>query len=579
MRCQEYENREDGKLDGMKILDILVEEHRLDPRDIERVREEISIRGGTVIETLSKMGVLSEEEVARVVSKNYNLPYVNLESIDIDTSLSRFLPIDYAHKNLVIPISKKGKRLTIAVADPGIPDLIEDLTFLTGYSIKLVVSTVSSIKKAIEEIYGIGETDEGLSKIIETLEEDLEVVQEEEEPDVSELSQLIEEAPVVKLVNGIIAEAVRQRASDIHIEPYEKAVRVRFRIDGVLQEAVPIPFKLKDAVVSRIKVMARLDISERRLPQDGHIKMKFPNKTIDLRVSTLPTLFGEKVVLRILDKSALALDLKKLGFDERELRIFKEAIHKPYGLILVTGPTGSGKTTTLYSAIQELNSTEVNIMTAEDPVEYDFMGINQLQVREEIGLTFASALRSFLRQDPDIVLVGEIRDEETVQIAIRAALTGHLVLSTLHTNDAPSAVTRLLDMGVEPYLVADSLLLVLAQRLVRVICQHCKKETEVNKATLLRLGVPPEKISEVKTYKGEGCNHCRNTGYSGRIGIFEVMPITPAIRELIMEKAPLHAVKDAAIEEGMVTLREAALKKLFNGTTTLEEVVRVTMEG
>ncbi len=567
-------------MDGRKALDILVEEKRIDPRDVERVKEAIKTGGGSPIEALSRMGFVSEEEAARVLSKAFGVPYADLENWELDPSLSRFLPVEYARKNLVVPIQRRGKRLTVAVADPGIPDLEEDLAFLTGYTIELVVTTVSSVRRAIEHLYGIVDTDEGLSKIIETLEEDLEVVQEkEEEPDVSELSHLIEEAPVVKLVNGIIAEAVRQRASDIHIEPYEKTVRVRFRIDGVLQESVPIPYKLKDAVVSRIKVMARLDISERRLPQDGHIKMKFPNKTIDLRVSTLPTLFGEKVVMRILDKSALALDLKKLGFNERELSIFREAIHKPYGLILVTGPTGSGKTTTLYSAIQELNSSDVNIMTVEDPVEYDFMGVNQVQVREEIGLTFASALRSFLRQDPDIILVGEIRDEETVQIAIRAALTGHLVLSTLHTNDAPSAVTRLLDMGIEPYLVADSLLLVLAQRLVRVICPHCKREVEFDRGTLLRLGVPEGRLNQAKVYRGEGCSHCRNTGYAGRIGIFEVMPVSPAIRDLIMDKAPLHDIREKAVEEGMVTLREAALRKLFEGVTTLEEVVRVTMEG
>jgi type IV pilus assembly protein PilB len=567
-------------LDVNRVLEILVGTNRLSPSEAKKVEESIS-GGETVMETLARLGFLSEEETAQVLAKAHGLTLYHIDKDKLDPSLCRFIPLEYAKKHLVVPIWRKGKRLGVAVADPGDPDLREDLTFMTGHSIELFVSTVSEIKEAIESLYGVEEEDsEGLSKIVETLEEDLEVIEEEEEePDVSELSHLIEEAPVVKLVNGIIAEAVRQKASDIHIEPYEKRVRVRFRIDGVLQEAIPIPYKLKDAVVSRIKVMAKLDIAERRLPQDGHIKMKFPDKTIDLRVSTLPTVFGEKVVMRILDKSALALNLEKLGFEERDLKVFREAIHKPYGLILVTGPTGSGKTTTLYSAIQELNTPKVNIMTAEDPVEYDFEGVNQVQVKEEIGLTFASALRSFLRQDPDIILVGEIRDEETVKIAIRAALTGHLVMSTLHTNDAPSAVTRLLDMGVEPYLLADSLLLVLAQRLVRLICKECKKEVPVNPEILIRLGVPEEEAHKMRGYKGEGCRQCRGTGYRGRMGIFEIMPVTSAIKDLILKRAAHQRIKEVAVEEGMMTLRQAALKKFKEGLTTLDEVVRVTMEG
>jgi type IV pilus assembly protein PilB len=407
----------------------------------------------------------------------------------------------------------------------------------------------------------------------------MELLEESEEVDIRELQQASEDAPVVKLVNLILNEAIKRRASDIHLEPYEKVFRVRFRVDGVLHEFMKPPMKLKNAIISRVKIMAKLDIAERRLPQDGRIKMKFgKDKEMDFRVSVLPTLFGEKVVLRLLDKSNLQLDMTKLGFEEKALKEFKEAIHKPYGMVLVTGPTGSGKTTTLYSALAELNQITENISTAEDPVEFNLMGINQVQIHEEIGLTFASCLRSFLRQDPDIIMVGEIRDYETAEIAIKAALTGHLVLSTLHTNDAPSTITRLLNMGIEPFLVASSVNLIAAQRLARMICEYCKQPVQVSSQMLLNLGVPPEEITDFVCYKGTGCPRCNNTGYKGRIGIYEVLPMREEIRELTLQGASAMEIKKEAMRLGMKTLRQAALTKLKEGITTVEEVLKSTVE-
>jgi type IV pilus assembly protein PilB len=563
-------------IDGTRLLKILLKNKVITPEQAKEIEMEHKVTGSPVTTLVARLGVADENKILEILSNEYKIPTVDLNTINIDETLLRLIPPDIAKKYKVIPIGRKGRVITVAMATPYDMEILDDLKFITGFDIEPVLASEKSILDTINRAYGGENT---LHKIVETLEEEFEIIEDKpEEPDVNELSALIEEAPVVKLVNGIISEAVRRNASDIHVEPYEKFVRVRVRVDGVLHELMAIPYKLKDAVVSRIKVMARLDIAERRLPQDGHIKMKFPDKTIDLRVSTLPTLFGEKVVMRILDKSNLTLDLSKLGFEEEALKNFLDAISKPYGLILVTGPTGSGKTTTLYSAINRLNSPDVNILTVEDPVEYDFPGINQVQVKEEVGLTFASVLRSFLRQDPDIILVGEIRDAETATIAIRAALTGHLVLSTLHTNDAPSAVSRLIDMGIEPFLVAASLNLVVAQRLMRKICSHCKEPAEIDEVILARIGMTKKDIEGKKVYRGKGCQRCNNTGYSGRIGIYEVMPVSPEIREMILRGVPIHEIREKAIEEGMITLRDAALRKFLRGLTTIDEVIRVTAE-
>jgi len=563
-------------MDGTRLLNILLKNKVITPEQAKAVETEHRITGSPIPSLVTRLGFVDDNKILEVLSNEYKIPTVDLSSVTIDESLLRLVPPDFARKYKVIPISRKGRTITVAMTTPYDMEILDDLKFITGFDIEPVLSTEKSILDTIERAYGSGVS---LNKIVETLEEEFEIIEEApEEPDVGELSVLIEEAPVVKLVNGIISEAVRRNASDIHVEPYEKFVRVRVRIDGVLHELMAIPYKLKDAVVSRIKVIARLDIAERRLPQDGHIKMKFPEKTIDLRVSTLPTLFGEKVVMRILDKTNLTLDLNKLGFEESALNKFLDAISKPYGLILVTGPTGSGKTTTLYSAINRLNSPDVNILTVEDPIEYDFPGINQVQVKEEIGLNFASVLRSFLRQDPDIILVGEIRDSETATITIRAALTGHLVLSTLHTNDAPSAVSRLTDMGIEPFLVAASLNLVVAQRLMRKICPHCREPVEIEEIILEKIGLTKKELSGKKVYQGKGCSRCNNTGYSGRIGVYEVMQVSSVIRDMILKGAPVHEIREQAVEEGMLTLRDAAISKFLRGLTTIDEVIRVTAE-
>jgi len=561
-------------LDGTKLLDILIERGLVPEKERSKIIDEYKKREGSLISIIRELNLADEEKIARTLSVAFNLPYIDLRAITIEEKVKNLIPEEFARKNKVVPLKRQGRTLTVAIADPTRSEVLVDLKFITGFEIEPVISKESLIEETIGKVYG--ESDQ-LREILESLEEDVEIV-EEEEPDVSELAQLIEEAPVVKLVNGLIKEAVMRKASDIHIEPYEKRVRVRMRIDGVLHEAIPIPYKLKDAVVSRIKVMARLDIAERRLPQDGHIRMKFQDKTIDLRVSTLPTVFGEKVVMRILDRSSISLDLEKLGFEDEDLEKFLQAIRKPYGLVLVTGPTGSGKTTTLYSAINLLNAPEVNIMTAEDPVEFDLMGINQVNVREEIGLTFASILRAFLRQDPDIILVGEIRDQETAIMAVRAALTGHMVLSTLHTNDAPSTVVRLVDMGIEPYLVADSLNLILAQRLLRKICEKCKSPVKIQENVLRRIGLHPDEIKE-EVYKGEGCENCNGTGYKGREGVFEVMMVTNEIKDMILRKASINEIREKAIQDGMIPLREAAIRKFMRGITTIEEVIRITTEG
>jgi len=521
--------------------------------------------------------VRSEDEITSFVGKQLNMGTLRLADIELNPEIVRLIPLDIARKFNVIAVSKLGKNLIVAISDPNNIYVLDAIKFITGCSIQPVISPEKAIQKAIDTYY----KDEGaFTEIIKGLEGDggLEVVSAEEDA-VSEadLQSAIQDKPLVKLVDSIISDAIRMGASDIHFETYEKRIRVRMRVDGDLRELPPLPFKYRAAIVSRLKVMADLDISERRLPQDGRIKIKIQDRTVDLRVSVLPTIFGEKVVMRILDPMALMVDMTKLGFTKKALKRFDEAIHLPYGIILVTGPTGSGKTTTLYSALKQLNTTGVNIMTAEDPVEFNFDGINQVQVKPDIGLNFASALRSFLRQDPDIIMVGEIRDGETAEIAIRAALTGHLVFSTLHTNDAPSSILRLIDMGIPNYLVAGSTGLIMAQRMTRKICQTCKEETPLTDEQLEALGDIPDLLEgEIKAYRAHGCSDCNQTGKSGRSGIFEVMPVTPAIEKMILSNASESEIRDQAIKEGMLTLRMAAVHKMTQGLIDIDEVFAVT---
>lgn len=533
--------------------------------------------GGRLGSILIKLGYITEEQMVTFLSKQYGFPAITLSDYKIDPSVIKYIPYEVATKYHIFPVAKVGATLTIAMADPSNVYAIDDIKFTTGYYVEPVVASDSAIRDAINQYYGQSNVLQTVMDSLKTTDEEIDLIQDiEEEVDVSKLEQAVEEAPVVKLVNLILSEAVEKRASDIHLEPYEKSLRVRYRIDGVLHDVMQPPPKLKAALSSRIKIMAELDIAERRLPQDGRIKLKIKGREIDLRVSTLPTLFGEKIVMRILDKSSLVLDLTKLGFEEKALQEFNNAIHSPYGMVLVTGPTGSGKTTTLYSALNTINVTDVNIMTVEDPVEYDLRGINQVQVKEEIGLTFASALRSFLRQDPDIIMVGEIRDFETAEIAVKAALTGHLVLSTLHTNDAPSTVSRLLNMGIEPFLVSASVLLILAQRLCRRICEQCKEEEHIPESALLKIGFTENEIGTFKCFKGRGCSACNGTGYKGRIALYEVMPVKEELKELILEGASATEIKKTAVRLGMKTLRMSGLTKVKEGITSVEEVLRVT---
>jgi len=540
--------------------------------------------GGKLGEVLVTMGILAEDDILEALSKKFNIPLIDLESTEIEESVVKIIPSHYARRYHIMPVMKKRTTLTIAMADPTSINTISDIKFFTGYHVEPVIARESAITSAIERYYGGAQT--GLRKVIEDMgviqeASSLQVLEDEDKMDVATLEADAKQPPVVNIVNLMIAEAARKNASDIHIEPYETEFRVRMRVDGVLYDIIKLPMKYKEAVVSRIKVLSRLDIAEKRLPQDGRIKiqMKLDNisKTIDLRVSILPTLFGEKVVMRLLDKDNLMLDMHRLGFEPEGLVRFEEAIFKPWGMVLVTGPTGSGKTSTLYSAINRINTPEVNIITAEDPIEFNLQGINQVQMHDTIGLTFASALRSFLRQDPNIILVGEIRDMETAEIAVKASLTGHLVLSTLHTNDAPSAVTRLVNMGIEPLLVTSSVILIAGQRLVRRICQECKEEVEIPRKALLNIGFVPEEAECVKAYTGRGCEKCGHTGYKGRIGLYEVMPLTDSLRQIILEGCTLADLKKAAIEEGMITLRQSGLIKIKAGITTMEEVIRETV--
>jgi type IV pilus assembly protein PilB len=571
----------------IKLGELLVKENLITPQQLQEALQYQKQHGGKLGYNLVKLGFVKDEEITQLLSRQYGVPSINLARFEIDPSVIKLVPAETAQKYQIIPLSRAGANLTIAMVDPTNVFAMDDIKFMTGYNVEPVVASETAIMESIEKYYGSVHSlqiKEEMDKLVETDEfgDDVEVLEEGDEIDLQELEKSSEEAPVVKLCNLILTDALRRGASDIHIEPYEREFRVRFRIDGVLYVVMNPPMKLRDAMISRIKIMAKLDISEKRLPQDGRIKIRMNNqgkmRELDYRVSTLPTLFGEKVVLRLLDKENLMLDMTKLGFEVESLKYFEEAIFKPWGMVLVTGPTGSGKTNTLYSAISQLNVPETNIMTAEDPVEFNLAGVNQVQMKESIGLNFAAALRSFLRQDPNIVLVGEIRDFETAEIAVKAALTGHLVLSTLHTNDAPSTVNRLMNMGIEPFLVATSVHLICAQRLVRRICKECKAPMEVPAQALIDAGYTPEEAKDVQPQKGRGCGTCNNTGYKGRVGLYEVFQLTDEIRQLVLEGASSIELRLRASEEGMISLRRSGLVKVRDGQTTMEEVVRETVK-
>src|SRR3954447_13211689 len=570
---------------SQRLGDLLVKEKIITPEQLEqanKVQKEQSCRLGSA---LVKLGFLTDEDVTNFLSRQYGVPAINLSYFEIDPAVVKLIPFETAKRYQILPLSRVGASLTIAMVDPTNVFAMDDIKFMTGFNIEPVVASESSILAGIDKAYN-NTKEEDLEAVMQSMselgDEDVELNdQSQQELGLSELEKAADEAPVVKLVNVVLSDAVKRGASDIHIEPYEKEFRVRFRIDGVLQSIMSPPMKLKDAITSRLKIMAKLDISEKRLPQDGRIMLKMniggKKKQLDFRVSTLPTLWGEKIVLRMLDKENLRLDMTKLGFEPESLVKFEKAILKPYGMVLVTGPTGSGKTNTLYSAISTLNKPDTNIMTAEDPVEFQLMGVNQVQMKEQIGLNFAAALRAFLRQDPNIILVGEIRDFETAEIAIKAALTGHLVLSTLHTNGAPETITRLMNMGIEPFLVATSVHLICAQRLVRRICKDCIEPFDVPPQTLIDAGFTPEESKTVKIQKGKGCTVCNNTGYKGRCGLYEVMEVDDEIRELVLVGASAVELKKKAIERGMITLRRSGLIKVAAGMTTLEEVARETI--
>ncbi len=537
-------------------------------------------QGGRLGTNLVKLGHMTDKQLVEALSQHFKVPAVELHGMDVDEGVIKIIPADIARKYTIFP----GATVTVAMIDPTNVFAMDDVKFMTGYKVEPVVASETAIRGAIDRYYGSTHAIE-LKKVMEDLSEesgsDLEVLEEEEDLDLATLEEESEQAPVVKLVNLILTDAIKRGASDIHIEPYEKDYRVRYRIDGILYEMMRPPLKLREAITSRAKIMAKLDIAEKRLPQDGRIKIKTKisgkSKDLDYRVSVLPTLFGEKIVMRLLDKDKLMLDMTKLGFEAESLRKFEAAILKPYGMVLVTGPTGSGKTNTLYSALSRINTPEVNIMTAEDPVEFNLNGINQVQTREQIGLNFAAALRSFLRQDPNIILVGEIRDFETAEVAIKAAMTGHLVLSTLHTNDAPSTINRLMNMGIEPFLVATSVHLIVAQRLVRRICTFCKEPMEVANAGLVSAGFSEHEGRTLKLFRGRGCDRCNNTGYKGRVGLYEVLEVDDEMREMVLSGASSFELRNKAIQGGMMTLRMSGLQKVRDGLTTVEEIVRETV--
>ena len=593
----------------VRIGELLLKEKRISAEQLQEALNYQRTNGGKLGANLVKLGYVKDEEITALLSKQYGVPSIALNQFEIDPAVIKLVPAETARKYQIVPLSRAGATLTIAMTDPTNVFAMDDVKFMTGYNVEPVVASEIAVFDSIEKYYGAGtpasekpkaggpvvQPEAGESALeaaarslnemptmLDSASGDVEVMEELEEISAEMLTRQGEEAPVIKLVNVILMSAISKGASDIHIEPYEKEYRVRYRIDGILYNIMQPPLKMRDAITSRIKIMSKLDIAEKRLPQDGRIKIRFSDsgqtKDIDFRVSCLPTLFGEKIVMRLLDKGKLMLDMTKLGFEPESLKKLETQIQKPWGMVLVTGPTGSGKTNTLYSSISKVNTPETNIMTAEDPVEFNLLGVNQVQVREAIGLNFAAALRSFLRQDPNIILVGEIRDFETAEIAVKAALTGHLVLSTLHTNDAPSTINRLMNMGIEPFLVASSLNLVCAQRLVRRVCTNCKINDDVPPPALEQIGFTSDLAASIKPKKGSGCEKCNKTGYKGRVGLYEVMEITDELRELILVGASALELRRKAIEEGMITLRGSGLRKITEGVTTIEEVLRETVK-
>ncbi|HZF56703.1 MAG TPA: type IV-A pilus assembly ATPase PilB [Polyangiaceae bacterium] len=561
---------------GNRLGELLVREKLISLQQLRQAQEEQRKSGTNLGNALAKLGYISDDRITSFLSAQYRVPAINLDEYDLDPDVVKLVPKEICQKHRIVPLSRSGTALVVAMADPTNLTSMDDVKFLTGLTVEPVVASETSILGAIERSF---ETRTSYDDVLsEFADEEVDFAVDEDDVNVLELEKAAEGAPVVRLVNAILLNAIKQGASDIHIEPYEKKIRVRYRIDGVLTEEMSPPIKMKNALASRVKIMSSLDIAERRLPQDGRIKLKLgKGKEMDFRVSVLPTLFGEKIVLRLLDKSNLQLDMTKLGFDAKPLEDFKWAIGQPWGMVLVTGPTGSGKTTTLYSALSELNQVGVNISTAEDPVEYNLPGINQVQMHDEIGLNFAMALRAFLRQDPDILMVGEIRDFETAEIAVKAALTGHMVLSTLHTNDAPSTISRLLNMGVEPFLITASVNLVLAQRLARKICVDCRQPIRIERSILKDFGLTDEQLAKAQLWKGAGCKTCNHTGYKGRVALYEVMRFNEGLKEMVLQGASTAELKAAAIRQGMLTLRMAGIEKVLAGVTTTEEVGRVTM--
>jgi len=575
---------------AVRLGELLLREKRITGAQLQEALGHQRSNGGRLGSSLVKLGFVRDDDISAVLSRQYGVPAITLNQFTLDPAVVRLVPSETATKYHVIPVSRSGTTLTLAMTDPTNVFAMDDIKFMTGLHVEPVVASENAIRDAIDKYYAKVATVSGapandvMSRALEDLgpaPDDLEVLADAQEIDAAALERESGEAPIVRLVNALLLSAIQRGASDIHLEPYEKEMRVRFRIDGVLQSVMSPSLKYRDPITSRMKIMARLDIAEKRLPQDGRIKTRFNDhgkmREIDFRVSCLPTLFGEKIVLRLLDSEGLKLDMTRLGFQPKALERFEANIRKPWGMVLVTGPTGSGKTNTLYSSLGQLNQPGVNIMTAEDPVEFNLLGVNQVQVRDSIGLNFAHVLRSFLRQDPNIILVGEIRDGETAAIAVKAALTGHMVLSTLHTNDAPSSINRLVNMGVESFLVASSVNLVCAQRLVRRICDNCKEPLKMPVPQLIEAGFSADEAASVQVFHGKGCPRCAGTGYKGRVGVFEVMEMTEPLRQLVIDNAPVSELRRGAIAEGMIPLRQSGLIKVRDGMTTIEEVVRETV--
>jgi type IV pilus assembly protein PilB len=572
---------------GSNLGELLVREKLLNSDQLQSAvdfQKKNDVAMGSAIVSL---GLISEEEMAQALSRQLGYPYINLDQFDVYPDVINLIPVEIAHKYLIMPIHRIRSFLTLSMVDPTDLDVIEDIRFRTGLSIQPVIASETGVSNAITKYYGASDSMR-VKQIVDEIEQaddtSVNIIEEDEEDyDIEELVHSTEEAPIITLVNTVFIDAIKKGASDIHFEPYEKAFRVRYRLDGTLYEMMSLAMKFKNPVISRVKILSNMDIAEKRLPQDGRIKMRVKlesgaRKEVDMRVSSVPTIFGEKIVVRILDKEMLRLDMSELGFEKEALKLLNQYIVRPWGIVLVTGPTGSGKTNTLYSAISSLNTIDKNIMTAEDPVEFYIEGINQINIREEIGLTFSSTLRSFLRQDPDVMLVGEMRDFETVDIAIKAALTGHLVFSTVHTNDSASTVTRLENMNIEPFLISDSVVLIIAQRLVRKLCKKCRVKHNLTPAALVDIGFTEKEAQKAAVYKPDGCSNCNNTGYKGRTGLFEVMEVTEDIRDLILARVHSKSIKKKAMQQGMTTLRQSGLIKIKTGITSVEEVLRETVK-